>query len=146
MNYFNQQKIQFPKRAYGGIWKGKLVWGTLTHSRVCSVLKNPSYAGVYVYGRYKYQKKLSAIGQVQTTTIRLPMESWNTMIKDHHEGYISWQEYLTNKEILTNNRTNQEENMLPTAVREGLALLQGLLICSCCGHRITIRYKGNNGI
>ena len=65
------------------------------------------------------------------------MESWNTMIKDHHEGYISWQEYLTNKEILTNNRTNQEENMLPTAVREGLALLQGLLICSCCGHRIT---------
>lgn len=146
VHYFNQQKIQFPKRAYGGIWKGKLVWGTLTHSRVCSVLKNPSYAGVYVYGRYKYQKKLSAIGQVQTTTIRLPMESWNTMIKDHHEGYISWQEYLTNKEILTNNRTNQEENMLPTAVREGLALLQGLLICSCCGHRITIRYKGNNGI
>ncbi len=146
VHYFGQQKLQFPTRAYGGIWKGKLVWGALTHSRVCGLLKNPCYAGVYVYGRYKYQKKLSSTGQVQTTTICLPMEAWDIMIKDHHEGYISWQEYITNREILTNNRTNYEENMLPTAVREGLGLLQGLLICGCCGHRLTVRYKGKNGI
>lgn len=146
VHYFGQQRIQFPKRAYGGIWKGRLVWGELTHSRVCGVLKNPCYAGVYVYGRYKQQKKLSSSGQKQITTIRLPIEDWNIKIEDHHEGYISWQEYLGNGEILTNNRTNEEGNMLPTAVREGLGLLQGLLICSCCGRRLTVRYQGNNGI
>lgn len=146
VHHFGQHKIQFPKRAYGGIWKGKLIWGALTHSRVCAILKNPCYAGVYVYGRYKYQKKLSSTGQVQTTVICLPMEAWNTMIKDHHEGYISWQEYIANGEVLTSNQTSREENMLPTAVREGLGLLQGLLICGCCGHRLTVRYKIKNGI
>ena len=50
MRYFAQHKISFPKRAYGGIWKGKLIWSVLTHSGILSVLKNPSYDGDYVYG------------------------------------------------------------------------------------------------
>lgn len=146
IHHFGQHNIQFPKRAYGGVWKGKLIWGALTHSRALNVLKNPSYAGVYVYGRYKYHKKLSSTGQLQTTTVRLPMEDWEVAIKDHHEAYISWEEYLENQKILKQNRTNEEENMLSISAREGLALLQGLVICGCCGHRLTIRYQGNGGI
>jgi len=64
------------------------------------VLKNPSYAGVYVYGRYRYEKGLSADGSICGKTIRQPMESWEVMIKDHHQGYISWEEYLQNQELL----------------------------------------------
>jgi hypothetical protein len=30
--------------------------------------------------------------------------------------------------------------------REGLALLQGLLLCGNCGRRLTVRYRGNGGI
>jgi DNA invertase Pin-like site-specific DNA recombinase len=146
VHHFRKENLPFPKRAYGGIWKGKLIWGTLTHSRAIAILKNPSYAGAYVYGRYQYQKKLSSTGQLQVTTVCLPMDSWNIVIKDHHEAYISWEEYLVNQEILKNNRTNEKENMLPTVAREGLALLQGLLICGCCGHKLTVRYKGNGGI
>lgn len=145
-HYFGKNRIQFPKRAYGGIWKGKLFWGPLNHSRVLAVLKNPSYAGVYVYGRYTYQKKLTSEGQLQMSSIVLPMEAWPIMIKDHHEGYITWEDYLDNQIIIKQNQTNEEENMLPLAAREGLALLQGLLICGFCGHRLSIRYKGNGGI
>lgn len=65
---------------------------------------------------------------------------------DHHEGYITWEEYITNKKILANNQTSGEKNMLPTAVREGIGLLQGLLICGRCGRRLSIRYKGKNSI
>ncbi|MEX3639694.1 zinc ribbon domain-containing protein [Paraburkholderia sp. BR14320] len=36
--------------------------------------------------------------------------------------------------------------MLNGAAREGLALLQGLLVCGCCGRAITVRYQGNGGI
>src|SRR5258708_5521721 len=43
---------KFPLRAYGGAWAGQLRWGRLTHARVIGVLKNPGYAGVYVFGRY----------------------------------------------------------------------------------------------
>jgi len=140
-HYFGGQKIQFPKRAYGGIWKGKLFWGPLTHSRVVTVLKNPSYAGTYVYGRYKYQKNLSADGNLRCSTITLPMDEWQIVIKDHHDGYITWEEYLENKETLKSNQTNTEVTRLPGPAREGLALLQGLLICGSCGHRASIRYK-----
>jgi DNA invertase Pin-like site-specific DNA recombinase len=146
VRYFRKEKLQFPKRAYGGIWKGKLIWGTLTLSRAVNALKNPSYAGTYVYGRYTYQKKLSTTGQLQKTTVCLPIDQWSVVIKNHHESYISWEEYNANQEILKNNRVYGKGDMLPTAVREGSALLQGLLICSSCGHRLAVHYKGNNSI
>jgi DNA invertase Pin-like site-specific DNA recombinase len=37
---FAQRGLKFPKRSYGGVWDGKLVWGNLTHSRVLGLLKN----------------------------------------------------------------------------------------------------------
>lgn len=146
VQYFGKNKILFPKRAYGGIWKGKLIWGSLNHERALRVLQNPCYAGVYVYGRYKYHKRLSGEGKIQSTTICLPMDAWPIMIKEHHEGYISWEDYLENQNIIAQNRTNQEENITPLAAREGMALLQGLLICGFCGRRLTVRYTGNGGI
>lgn len=139
--HFAKHNIQFPKRTYGGIWQGKLTWVELTPHRVCEVLKNPCYAGAYVYGRYSGRKKLSSAGQVQTSRTCLPMEAWHTIIKDHHEEYISWQEYIENREVLAKNAPCKEENLLPTAAREGLGLLQGLLICGFCGYRLTVGYK-----
>ena len=142
---FGEAGITFPKRAYGGIWKGKLVWGRLTHARVLNILKNPSYAGVYAYGRYRYKKIITPKGNISYKIEKIPYGSWQVTIRDHHEGYISWDDYFQNKEILQKNRTNSEETILNGSAREGLALLQGLLICSKCGRRITVRYKGNGG-
>src|SRR5208283_5383632 len=42
---FAARGLKFPKRAYGGVWNGQLIWGHLTDRRVLSVLKNPAYAG-----------------------------------------------------------------------------------------------------
>ena len=36
--------------------------------------------------------------------------------------------------------------MLSGPAREGLALLQGLLLCGHCGQALTVRYRGNGGI
>jgi len=60
--------------------------------------------------------------------------------------YIRWEEFLHNQERLEKNRTNGEETVLAGPAREGLALLQGLLLCGCCGRRLTVRYTGNGGI
>lgn len=146
VRYFDKQNVRFPKRAHGGIWNGKIMWGTLSHPRVLGVLKNPSYAGTYVYGRYKSHKRLTNTGELQMTTTVLPQDQWSIIIKDHHESYITWEQYMANQEILKQNRTNVKGSLLPTAAREGVALLQGLLICGCCGRRTTVRYKGNGGI
>lgn len=146
VRYFFKNGLKFPKRAYGGVWNGKLIWGHLIHGRVLGVLKNPQYAGAYVYGRYGYEKSISEDGQIKTKTIENPMENWKVLIKDHHESYISWSEFLKNGGKLAMNQTNGDERLLPGPAREGLALLQGLLICAECGHKISIRYTGNGGI
>src|ERR1700731_2292395 len=64
MQRFAESALRFPKRSYGGAWDGKIIWGQLTHSRVLSMLKNPSYAGMYVFGRYQYRRQISPDGGV----------------------------------------------------------------------------------
>ena len=143
---FSEQGLKFPKRAYGGVWNGKLIWGRLTDSRVLAILKNPSYAGAYVYGRYQSVKEIRPDGSFGSRTVEVPMSSWTVLIKDHHEPYIRWEEYIHHRRILEKNRTNAEHTLLGGPAREGLALFQGLIICGNCGRRLTVRYKGNGGI
>jgi DNA invertase Pin-like site-specific DNA recombinase len=143
---FAKRALRFPKRAYGGAWNGKLVWGRLTHTRVLCMLKNPSYAGMYVFGRYQYHQKISTTGEIQKKMRAVPMPDWRVQLRQHHDGYISWDEFLENGKRLEKNRTNGEATMLSGPAREGLALLQGLLLCGNCGHAITVRYTGNGGI
>jgi DNA invertase Pin-like site-specific DNA recombinase len=146
VQHFAGEGLRFPKRSYGGVWDGKLIWGRLTHARVLGVLKNPSYAGVYTWGRYQSAKQIGTDGEVCTGVKRVPMDKWHVLLQDHHPGFISWQEYQRNQEILERNRTNGEETLLSGAAREGLALLQGLLVCARCGWRLSVRYKGNGGV
>ena len=143
---FATRGLKFPKRAYGGVWDGKLIWGHLTDSRVLSVLKNPTYAGVYAFGRYRCVKNILANGEVRSRVKLMPRASWLVEIQNHHEGYISFDEHLHNLDLLEHNRTNGEDTLLSGPAREGLALLQGLLLCGVCGRRLTVRYKGNGGI
>lgn len=143
---FSQEKLLFPKRSYGGVWAGKLQWGRLTDNRVLAILKNPSYAGVYAFGRYRCVKEILADGEVRSKIACMPRDQWLVEIRDHHEGYTSFEQHLKNLDTLEHNRTNSEEAILSGAAREGLALLQSLLICSYCGRRLTPRYRGNGGL
>ena len=141
---FNELSLQFPRRAYGGAWDGKLIWGRLTHSRVLGILKNPSYAGTYVYGRYQSSKEVGPSGDIRTRSHLMPQDAWRIKISDHHEGYLTADQFIANQERLTANRTNVEG--LPSPAREGLCLLQGLLICGVCGRSVGVRYTGNGGV
>ena len=143
---FAEQDLKFPKRAYGGVWNGQLIWGHLTDSRVLNILKNPAYAGVYAFGRFRCVKEILQDGEVRSRVKEMPRDSWLVEIQNHHEGYLSWDDYLANQDQLQRNRTRRPDNVLPQAAREGLALLQGLLVCGKCGRRLTVRYQGNGGI
>ena len=97
---------RFPLRAYGGAWAGQLRWGKLTHARVLGVLKNPCYAGAYVHGRYTSRRSVDPGGTVHTVLVERPRAEWPVLIKDHHERYITWADYLANEAKLAANRTN----------------------------------------
>jgi len=146
VQHFAKESILFPKRSYGGAWNGNLQWGRLTDSRVLEILKNPSYAGVYVFGRFRCVKEILEDGEVRSRIARMPRDQWLVEIRDHHQSYITFEQQLKNLDIIEGNRTNPQEAVLSGPAREGLALLQGLLICSCCGRRLTPRYRGNGGI
>jgi len=146
MQRFAEGALRFPKRSYGGAWDGKIIWGRLTHSRVLGMLKNPSYAGMYVFGRYQYRREISPEGGVHKRIQAVAMSDWRVSLKEHHEGYITLEEFFKNQERLDKNRTNGEEMVLTGPAREGLALLQGLLLCGNCGRALTVRYLGNGGI
>jgi DNA invertase Pin-like site-specific DNA recombinase len=141
---FQELGLLFPRRAYGGAWNGKLLWGRLTHSRVLGLLANPSYAGAYVFGRYQSSKQVGPSGEIATRLRAVPQDAWRVMIRDHHEGYIDWGRFEANRLRLAANRTNGE--VLSGPAREGLCLLQGMLLCGACGRRLGIRYTGNGGI
>ena len=143
VQFFAQNSLRFPKRAYGGAWAGKLIWGILTHSRVIGILYNPGYTGAYVYGRYRDQKRVDPQGLFIHHTVRLPKDQWEVLIQDHHPGYVTWETYEDNLKQLQNNRTNLDRS---GPAREGIALLQGLMLCGKCGRRMTVRYTGNGGI
>jgi DNA invertase Pin-like site-specific DNA recombinase len=146
MQRFVAGGLRFPKRAYGGAWDGKIIWGRLTHSRVLGILKNPSYAGMYVFGRYQYRREISPEGGVHKRIRAVAMPDWRVNLKEHHPGYITLEEFLKNQEQLEKNCTHGEERVLAGPAREGLALLQGLLLCGSCGRALTVRYLGNGGI
>jgi len=143
---FAQSGLRFPTRAYGGAHADKLLWGRLTHGRVLGLIKNPCYAGVYVFGRYQYQKTITPEGEVRTRMRALAMPDWHVHLPEHHEGYITVEDFEQNRKRLEHNRTSSEASLLSGAAREGLALLQGLLLCGCCGRRLTVRYQGNGGV
>jgi len=141
---FNKLGLRFPRRSWGGAWDGKLIWGRLTHSRLIGMLANPTYAGTYVYGRYQSCKQISPAGEIHTQVRRMPEDQWRVTIPAHHPGYITQQQFVANRQRLEANRTNTE--VLAGPAREGLCLLQGLLLCAKCGHRLSVRYTGNGGI
>jgi DNA invertase Pin-like site-specific DNA recombinase len=127
---------RFPLRAYGGAWAGQLRWGRLTHARVLGVLKNPCYAGAYVHGRYTSRRTVEPDGTVRTSLIERPRTEWPVLIHDHHEGYLSWVDYLAHETKLAANRTNAGAR----PPREGSALCQGIITCGSCGKPMRTNY------
>ena len=127
---------RFPLRAYGGAWAGQLRWGRLAHARVLGILKNPGYAGAYVFGRHTSRRTVDPSGTVHTAIAERPRAEWPVLIKDHHEGYITWAEYLAGEARLAANHTAAGAR----PPREGTALCQGIISCGSCGKPMMTNY------
>ncbi len=63
---------------------------------------------------------------------------------DHHEGYISWDEYEYNQRVIAHN-ANMKGVMVRGSVRRRSGLLAGLLRCGKCGRKFHVTYCGAHG-
>jgi DNA invertase Pin-like site-specific DNA recombinase len=134
---FGKDDMKFPFRSYCGPNKGGLQWQRLTYSRAQLILNNPRYAGAYYYGRQRYRKNVDG----STTYFRVPQDEWIVLIKDAHQGYITWDQYEENVRRIRENAIAYNNIDRKSPPREGPCLLQGLAVCGKCGQRMTIRYK-----
>ncbi len=133
---FGKEKISFPRRLRAGPRKGELVWGGLTEGRALSLLRNPRYAGAFVFGRTRQRHH----GDGKRVTIRKPREEWVSLQCEAHEGYVTWAQYEENQKRLSENARARGPEHRRCPPREGPALLQGLLLCGVCGTRMSVRY------
>jgi DNA invertase Pin-like site-specific DNA recombinase len=138
--YFLRHGLKIPARELGG--SHPICWREPSSSLVLRMLHSPIYAGAYVFGRSEERLRLID-GKLRRRHVkRFPQEAWKTCLRDHHPAYISWEEFMTNQRKLHDNRTNLKSEDPRGAAREGHALLQGLVLCGRCGHRMHVQYSG----
>jgi DNA invertase Pin-like site-specific DNA recombinase len=133
-------RIHFPRPSDEGRMT-RIEWMPIRYRNVISVLKNPFYAGVYVYGKSEKRTEIIDGRARKSYGHGKPIGTWEVMIKDHHEGYISWTEYERNQKQLAINAYGLAGG--PKSGRGGRALLSGMLTCGRCGRRLAVYYTGN---
>jgi DNA invertase Pin-like site-specific DNA recombinase len=141
VKHFATHHLLFPDRLWGKTRDGELLWKPLRHGRVLDVLHNPRYAGAYVYGRTQTRTRTlpHEAPRVKGRTHRVAVADWPIVRHDAHPGYLTWEQFLRNQQRLDDNCTTRG-NDRRGAVREGHALLQGLVLCGQCGRRMSVRY------
>lgn len=141
VKHFADHGLQIPDRLWQRERKGEVAWQPLRHARVLSILHNPFYAGAYVYGRTKTRQRPvpGKAPRVKGATHQVKRDDWPTLLKEHHPGYISWAQFRRHQEQLNDNCTFDPDQRRG-AIREGGALLQGIVNCGVCGRRMSVRY------
>lgn len=136
--YFLENHLLFPRQAS---FENKVRWIRPYQKAIRDTLSNPLYTGAYVFGRTKVVKELDENGNQRTRKKILPMEEWRVNVQDNHPAYVSWEEYLEIQEKIERNR-NVGKFEVSQVVREGSALLQGMVRCGKCGRSMYVFYRG----
>ena len=136
--WMHRENIMLPSRPRSGPVYGELRWAPPRVPQVARILKNPRYAGAYVYGQTQVERLADGTTRLRT----VPMEDWRVCIEDAHVGFIDWDEYLRNRATLRGNAASFLEAPSRTAApREGAALLQSRVVCGHCGRRMGMQYN-----
>jgi DNA invertase Pin-like site-specific DNA recombinase len=133
--------VLIPRRPTGA---KRIGWAPATYPAIHDFLTNPAYAGAFVFGRTRTDKRVDATGRLVARTRMLPRDQWQVLIPDHHPGFITWERF---EEIQDQLRANWRppRGQGGGAVREGTALLQGLVRCGRCGRMMQTAYSGAKG-
>jgi excisionase family DNA binding protein len=136
--WLRTEGLPFPMQSH---YDAPIRWIDPSYTAIYHVLTNPAYAGAYAYGKTRREVRLDATGRHKKRSRKLPRSEWSVLIPGHHEGFIDWETYETNRARIAAN-THPRPHQSSGAVREGSALLQGLATCGHCGRRLRTHYTG----
>jgi DNA invertase Pin-like site-specific DNA recombinase len=136
--------VKMPVAVHGP--QGRVVeWRPPRYNTIHRLLTNPVYAGAYVFGRTGSQTRVEEGRKAIKRGIRRTQDAWEVLLRDHHEGYISWEEYERNQQTIGGN-ANMKGEMVKGSVRNGGGLLVGLLRCGHCGRKLKVLHNGLRGV
>jgi DNA invertase Pin-like site-specific DNA recombinase len=138
--WYRQENICLPAFPHE-IGERKMVWKLPSYATLHSILTNPIYAGAYAYGKTETRTKIVDGHARKSAGHRKPQSEWRVLIKEHHPGYLSWDEYERNQAMIAAN-AHMHSGGQPKAGRGGTALLSGLLRCRRCGKMLQVFYPG----
>ena len=121
--------VQIPSRRRQGLCFRKPNIG-----RVARILKNPAYAGTYIFGRTQSQPGGPALASGYSKRIMAPKERW-VVTYNHHPAYMSLEEHEEIKSILKKN-----DFVRRNRAGRGPAISQGLLRCAVCSGNLSVSY------
>ncbi len=136
LRLLNEQALLLPRRDRFG----DVIWRTAAIAAVLAILKNPAYSGMFVYGRSRTTHPSGPGGP--TILTRLPQEQWRIKVPDVYPAYVSWDSFVVIQQMLADNYAAYDRNKTRGVPRPGAALLQGIVCCSECGHKMLIQYRG----
>jgi DNA invertase Pin-like site-specific DNA recombinase len=138
------QALQLPitRRNNSSVCKNE--WRPAAYHTVLQILRHPVYAGAYVFGRTTQRTRIVDGRARKTTGHSKPINAWNVLIRDHHPGYISWEQYEANQKLISENAHMQRRTERKSA-RGGRALLTGLVRCGRCGRTMRVFYGTQSG-
>jgi DNA invertase Pin-like site-specific DNA recombinase len=140
--WFRDHDVELPTNPIQGT---QLVWKVPSQSLIGDILRNPFYAGAYVWGRRPI-KTVLVDGRLEKRQDALHRaEECRVFIPEHHVGYIDWATYEENQRMIRRNSVNWQSDESMAAIREGQGLLVGLLRCGHCGRKLHVRYWGGRG-
>jgi DNA invertase Pin-like site-specific DNA recombinase len=142
LGFLADNRIQLGVRLREGPGRGELAWRRPSRAGVTNVLRNPAYAGIYAYGRSTLDPRRRQPGRPCTGRVRQPREQWAVFLPGVLPAYISIEQYERNMQRLEANRSRAQSL---GAVRDGPALLAGLVTCGRCGNKMTVRYQRGPG-
>jgi DNA invertase Pin-like site-specific DNA recombinase len=143
MLYFRDEQIRLPEVVRGTAGRD-VVWRLPTDSRIRQILRNPQYAGAFAYGRTGTTMVKTGGQTGAARRHKRHVEEWTVCLRDHHAGYITWDEYLLTQRILEAN-VSRRQTATAGAAKRGLAMLSGLLRCGRCGRMLCVAYSGTHG-
>lgn len=135
VRHFLRHHLKVPRRDRFG----DIQWKRATVSNLGSMVKNPAYAGAFVYGRTEW-KKSPRTGRKQQKP--RPREQWRICLRDQYPAYISWDQFERIQDMLHDNYHEYDRNKTRGVPRDGKALLHGIAYCGECGHKLVVQYKG----
>jgi hypothetical protein len=143
--WLRDEGIALPVASHSAEDGHSIVWRLPLYNTVHNILTNPVYAGAYAFGRTASKVSVENGRKRIRRGLRRPMAEWDVLLKDQHEGYISWNEFERNQQVIANNATGKGSATVRGAVRRGELLLAGLLRCGHCGRKLYVGYGGKAG-